>query len=419
MTPGSGSCRDTAFARLRAATVRFGGAVGIACMATVIGCASSPPRAVLTDEQLAERAAAERAVLTERFQAANRSLVERLWKEHLAAPPGTTPVVHFLAMSGGGDHGAFGAGFLVGWGEVADPEWRRPDFDTVTGVSTGALLAPFAYVGTDEACATVESFYRNPQKDWVQQRGPLFFLPTHPSFMVIPKLEAAIETAVTGELVEQMAEASRAGKQLIISATDLDFGRQHFWSLGLEAEAAARTGDSERLRRILLASAAIPVAFPPVEIDGALYADGGITANVFARLEPRTVGSFAELWKRLHPDTPLPKVRYWVILNNSLAQAPSTVQARWTKVLGPSLATSIRSATLAEIRWLSAQADYVNATMGTDIEVRVVSIPNEWRPPVPGEFKKETMNSLADVGRRMGADPTSWTLWTTPRTSVP
>jgi hypothetical protein len=86
-------------------------------------------------------------------------------------------------------------------------------------------------------------------------------------------------------------------------------------------------------------------------------------------------------------------------------------------VLSPALATSIRSATIAEIRWLAAQADYVSATMNVDIEVRVVSIPNDWRPPVKGDFRKETMNSLADIGRKMGADPASWTLWTTPRNS--
>jgi hypothetical protein len=157
------------------------------------------------------------------------------------------------------------------------------------------------------------------------------------------------------------------------------------------------------------------VAFPPIEIDGSLYADGGVTANVFARLEPRTPGSFVNRWRQLHPETPIPRVRYWVIINNSLSQPPATIQAKWPSVLAPSLATSIRSATISEIRWLAAQSDYVNATLHTDIEVRVVSIPDDWRAPAKGDFNKQTMNSLADLGRKMGADPTSWTLWTTPR----
>lgn len=382
-------------------------------------CASVPPRDVATDAQLRERSTEARAELAETFTEANRRLVDRIWTEVQAADPASPPTIHFLAMSGGGDHGAFGAGFLVGWGEVEDPAWRRPDFDIVTGVSTGALLAPFAYVGTDEACLEVERFYRNPQSDWVEQRGPLFFLPSNPSFMMIPNLEKAIEAGIPPSLIDQMAEESRRGKVLLISATDLDLGKQHFWSLGPVAEEASATGDAERLRKILLASAAIPVAFPPVEIDGSLYSDGGVTANVFARLEPRTPGSFVNRWRELHPDTPLPRVRYWVVINNSLSQPPSTIQARWPSVLSPSLATSIRSATIAEVRWLAAQSDYVNATLGTDIEVRVVAIPDDWRAPVKGEFKKETMNSLADLGRTMGADPASWTLWTTPRVAEP
>lgn len=394
------------------------GALLAGTLAVPWGCASAPPRAARTDAQLKERAAEENAYLGAAYRGANKALVDRYWKALQEAEPGSLPTIHFLAMSGGGDYGAFGAGFLVGWGEALDPAHRRPNFDIVTGVSTGALLAPFAYVGTDESCRTVETFYRNPRPDWVEERGLLFFLPSNPSFMIIPKLEKALQTAITPALVEQMAAQSRTGKQLIISATDLDYGRQHFWSLGPVAEAAAASGDSERLRRILLASAAIPVAFPPIEIDGSLYADGGVTANVFARLEPRTPGSFPHTLEKEHPGTPLPKIRYWVIVNNSLAQPPATVQAKWTEVLAPALATSIRSATIAEIRWLAAQADYVSATMNVDIEVRVVSIPNEWRPPVKGDFRKETMNSLADVGRKMGADPASWTLWTTPRNGV-
>lgn len=386
-----------------------------ALLTAIVGCESGPARSVLTEAQLQERTVAERAYLAETFQTANKSLVDRVWREYQSTNPPSVPTIHFLAMSGGGDYGAFGAGFLVGWGQAADLAARRPNFDIVTGVSTGALLAPFAYVGTDEACQTVETFYRNPRPDWVEERGLLFFLPSNPSFMIIPKLEAALKTAVTPSLVDQMAAQARTGKQLIISATDLDYGRQHFWSLGPEAEKAASSGDSDRLRRILLASAAIPVAFPPVEIDGALYADGGVTANVFARLEPKTPGSFVNQWMREHPDVPFPKVRYWVIINNSLAQPPATVQAKWPEVLGPALATSIRSATIAEVRWLTAQSDYVNATLNSDIEVRVVSIPNDWRPPVKGDFQKETMNSLADLGRKLGADPASWTLWTTPR----
>jgi hypothetical protein len=333
-----------------------------------------------------------------------------------AAAPGEVPTMNVLAMSGGGDYGAFGAGFLVGWGSVSDPSWHRPDFDIVTGVSTGALLAPFAYLGTDEACLAVESLYRNPKKDWVVENGLLFFLPSNPSFMKIPGLERDLRAVVDGKMIAKMAEQSRAGKLLAISSTDLDLGRQKFWEVGAEAEAAAESGNYDRVQRILLASAAIPAVFPPIEIGDSIYGDGGVTANVFFRLDIRNPSALFPRWKAAHPDKPLPKIRYWVIINNQAAHIPKTVQAKWPEVIGPSLAAAIRSATLAEVRWLAAQADYVNTKYGTDIEIRVVNIPNDWRPPVAGDFEQKTMESLTDLGRKLGSDPKAWTLWTTPLT---
>lgn len=379
------------------------------------GCASEPARKTLTEAEFKARTEAANADQLAAITDASKRVINRVTKEMEANDPNDPPVIHFLAISGGGDWGAFGSGFLVGWGEAPQGS-RRPNFDVVTGVSTGALLAPFAFVNTDASCARVDNFYRNPASDWVESRGMLFFLPSNPSFMVIPNLEKAVGEAMDKGMIEQVAAQARDGKVLAVSATDLDLGRQHFWNLGTAAEQAEKTGDFERVRRMMLASAAIPVAFPPVEIDGVLYADGGVTANVFLRLDPRSPVGIIQTWKRTHPGEPLPKVRFWIILNNQTTQTPSTVQRRWPAILGPSIPTSIRSATLSEIRWIAAQADFINATMNADIEVRMVSIPNSWRVPVPGDFKEETMRALSDLGHKMGADPASWQLLASPAT---
>ncbi|MBL9118885.1 MAG: patatin-like phospholipase family protein [Phycisphaerae bacterium] len=367
-----------------------------------------------SDAELQVRAAADAERSEAVFRAAIARLVERMARECDSGADGFIPTVDFLALSGGGDYGAFGAGLLIGWSE-APSGWARPDFDAVTGVSTGALLAPFAYIGTDASCNHVERFYRSPKDDWIQDRGLLFFLPSNPSFMTIPGLERDIRSTVDRAFVERLAEESAKGKILAISATDLDLGRQRFWDVGREAEAAVSNGDVARVQDILLASAAIPAVFPAIELDDALYADGGVTANVFLRLDVRSPDALLPQWKAAHPGKPLPKIRYWVVINNQIHQPPKTVQSTWPSVVAPSLSTAIRSATIAEVRWLAAQADYVNATWGTDIEVRVVSIPDHWRPPVEGDFRKETMESLAELGRAMGADASSWQLWTMPR----
>jgi predicted acylesterase/phospholipase RssA len=398
-----------------AAPWRAGSLTAVAIVVTLGlgGCAGAPKRPVLTEAQLQERSAADAAEMGAIFQNTVTKVMDRL-EERMKAHPSEPPTLNFLGMSGGGDFGAFGAGFLVGWGEVKDPTWRRPDFDVVTGVSTGALLAPFAYIGTDEACLTVEEFYRNPKNDWIKERGMFFFMPSNPSFATIPGLERDVRSQVNAEFIGTMAEQSRAGKALAISATDLDFGRQRFWEVGAESEAAVSSGDYDKVQRIMLASAAIPGVFPPIRIGDSIYADGGVTANVFLRLDARNPQGFVQRWRKENPDKPFPRVRYWVIINNQMVHTPATVQERWPAVVGPSLETSIRSATLAEVRWLAAEANHVNALYDTDIEVHVVAIPDDWRPPVQGAFKQETMVSLADLGRKLGADPKSWMLWAAP-----
>lgn len=388
-------------------------ALGLFAALALFGC-SGPARPTLTEAQLQERALADQAEMSATIRDAITKVMARI-ERRAEASPGEVPTMNILAMSGGGDFGAFGAGFLVGWGTISDPRWHRPDFDVITGVSTGALLAPFAYLGTDDACLAVESLYRNPKKDWIQESGLLFFIPSNPSFMRIPGLERDLRAVVDAKMIGQMAELSRTGKLLAISSTDLDLGRQKFWELGAESSAAVENGDYDRVQRILLASAAIPAVFPPILIGDSIYGDGGVTANVFFRLDVNNPSGFFLRWRAAHPEKPMPKVRYWVIINNQTSHIPKTVQAKWPEVIGPSLAASIRFATLAEVRWLAAQADYVNAKYGTDIEVRVVSIPNDWRPPVAGDFQKPTMESLTDLGRKLGGDPKSWTIWTAPQ----
>lgn len=374
------------------------------------GC-GEPLRPVLDPAEFKARIERDNAAMAAVMEDSVSRIMQRV-EQRMAEGKETT--INFLAISGGGDWGAFGSGFLVGWGEAPDPQYRRPDFDAVTGVSTGALLAPFVFVGTDEAVMEVDTFYRNPETSWIKSRGLLFFMPWNPSFLTIPGLREDIENSATREFVSAMAEQSRKGKVLIISATDVDLGRQRFWGIGPLAEAAESTGDLKSVTRYMLASSAIPVAFPPVEIDDGLYIDGGVTANVFLRLNTQDPHSFLQRWMQKHPGVPVPKVRYWVIVNNQLEQSPATVQRRWPVILTPSLNTSTRSATIAQIQLLATEAYYANSRYGTNIELRVVAIPNDWRPPVDGIFEKQTMRSLSDLGRKMGADPSSWQLWAAP-----
>jgi hypothetical protein len=330
--------------------------------------------------------------------------------EYKAGKRPNPPVIDYLIISGGGDVGAFGAGFLKGWSAVpkSHPLARPARFDVVTGVSTGALIAPFAWLGDAESDQTIVNLYRNPRPDWVKERWPLYFLPYHISFAEVPGLERELKATYTREMIERIAAQDESDRLLFVNTTNLDDASPHVFYMIPEARRAVETGDVSRFQTILLASAGIPGAFPYREIDGAMYVDGAVTANMVfgGRLpeERRLVG----LWQQLYPDIPMPKLRYWVIFNNQLHAAPTVVPPRWFDIIIRSVDVASRSASLNAIRQLYMLAEVARLKRNADVEVRFVAVPDDWRPPKPGTFVTETMNNLADLGEKMGADPNSW-----------
>lgn len=341
------------------------------------------------------------------------ALLAKVKAEHdayVAGERSAPPVVDVLVISGGGDWGAFGAGVLKGWGTIVDGDpLARPTFDIVTGVSTGALIAPFAFIGTDESVERIVQLYRNPQKDWVRTRGPLYFLPNNLSFAEVPGLERELRDSVSMEVAEQIVEGGRDGRMLSVNTTNLDDAHPRAFQLVPEARRAVVAQDLTRLHNIMLASAGIPGAFPYREIDGDMYVDGGITSNMMYGGRLGEEDSLPAVWQALYPGVPIPTVRYWVIFNNKMHTLPVVVPARWPDIVTRSLELSTRSATLTAMRHLHAMAEISRLKRGAVIEIRTISVPNDWVPPVPGVFIKETMNNLADMGETMGAESASWT----------
>jgi hypothetical protein len=224
----------------------------------------------------------------------------------------------------------------------------------------------------------------------------------------VPGLERELRSYVTREMVARIALGAKGGRILAVNTTCLDDANSHVFYLTSEAERATRTGDLTRIHDIMLASAGIPGAFPYREIDGLMYVDGGVTANILYGGRISEEDSVPALWQRLYPDIPLPKIRYWVIFNNRLQAPPQVVQPRWIDIITRSVELSTRASTLTAIRHLYAKAEISRLKRHADVEIRTVAVPNDWVPPVEGAFVKETMNSLADLGEKMGADPTSW-----------
>jgi predicted acylesterase/phospholipase RssA len=204
-------------------------------------------------------------------------------------PPGADGVVRYahLALSGGGANGAFGAGFLNGWSTAGS----RPVFKIVTGVSTGAVMAPFAFLGRPYDAALHEFYTTTTTRDLFNigsMLSILIALLRGDSLADAGPLETLIARHVDLEFLQKIADAHNSGRRLYLGTMDLDSQQFVVWNMGLIA-ASGRPEALALFRKVMFASASVPIAFPPVFFDveagGRLYdemhVDGAVAATVF------------------------------------------------------------------------------------------------------------------------------------------
>ena len=189
-----------------------------------------------------------------------------------------------LAVSGGGANGAFGAGFLNGWTATGS----RPIFKIVTGVSTGALIAPFAFLGPKYDDALREFYTTTATRDIFVLGSFLLQLLQGEALADTAPLAALIARHVDEEFLGKIADAHARGRRLYVGTVDLDSQQFVVWNMGLIA-ASGRPEALDLFRKVMLASASIPVAFPPVffEVEAGgrrydeMHVDGAVGFNVF------------------------------------------------------------------------------------------------------------------------------------------
>jgi predicted acylesterase/phospholipase RssA len=372
------------------------------------GCAGMPEREQRSLEELFAVRRADDAARAEAARKANEVLLLRAAAKARAVRPGEPrATVDVLVISGGGDWGAFGAGVLKGWGRLSG-EMARPEFDVVTGVSTGALIAPFAFLGDDASIERIVQLYRNPREDWTASRGLVFFWPSNPSFYALPGLEREMRVTLDRAMLERLAAEQASGRQLVVNTTNVDLGDMHGWDILAEAGTELGGGESGHVHRILLASAGIPVVFPAREIGPWLYVDGAITGNILYGGRMRERDTLPVMWRERHAHLPLPRLRYWVIFNNQFRFPPQLTAQRWPEIMSRATIMATQTATVSAMRHLYAQAELLRLKYGAEVEVRTIAVPDDWVPPKTGTFQHEVMNALADLGEKMGADPFSW-----------
>jgi hypothetical protein len=386
-------------------------ALAAALVALGGGC-QTPQRSISVDDLMARKSAVLRGAQDEidRVEASSNRRIE---SEYRAASmqPGAPPQSHdVLVLSGGGAFGAFGAGFLSGWGSVTDPELARPQFDRVAGISTGALIAPYAFIGTPASYETLVAEYENPGENWVRRRGLVPILPGNVSLYDVSELRRHIRGAVKPDFVAGLAEGAEEDRVLVVGATNVDYGIFRVWDAARIARDAPGDEAAEEIARVLSASSAIPGAFPPVEIDDLLFVDGAAAMQVVGGMDDRSWlyeprGGAGESWQAEAPV----RVRVWIIVNQKLRPDPMLVQSRWTTIAARSLSILLRTSMLESLQDAETVMALLDARPEFDAVFRYVAIPQDFEIPDSDRmFDPRMMRALVELGRRMGADPSSW-----------
>jgi predicted acylesterase/phospholipase RssA len=308
------------------------------------------------------------------------------------------PPANFLALSGGGDDGAFGAGLLCGWTDSG----TRPEFKAVTGISTGALIAPFAFLGSKYDAKLKEVYTQSTPRDILETR--VFTAAVFDDAMADnAPLARLLKKYITKEVLQEIAEEHVKGRLLLMATTNLDSRQSVIWNI-TKIAASGHPKALNLLHKIMLASAAIPGAFPPVmidvEVEGERYqemhVDGGAMAQVF--LYPPSL-KVADESKRAGV---VRERNLYVIRNAHLDPDWTEVERRTLDIVGRAISSLIQTQGIGDLYkiYLTAQRD--------GIQFNLAHIPATFDAPHHEDFDREYMRALFQTGYELARQGYSW-----------
>jgi hypothetical protein len=323
-------------------------------------------------------------------------------REAARLPPGPPPRAHFLALSGGGDNGAFGAGLMVGWSASG----TRPEFNVVTGISAGALIAPFAFLGPDYDPQLREVFTGLAARDLLiipRAVAAMFKLVFSDAVADTSPLAEVIARHANEAMLAAIAREYARGRLLMIGTTNLDLQRPVVWNIG----AIAASGHPEALtlfRNVLLASAAIPGAFPPVLVDvehegqrfQEMHVDGGAAMQVFLYPPGFTLAQAGATRRSPRPRT------VYVIRNGRIDVEAGSTTRGVLSIARRSASTLLHFSGLGDINriWLLTQRD--------GVDFRLAYISRDFQAPRGEPFDSAFMQALFDYGYAQGLSGERW-----------
>ena len=344
----------------------------------------------------------------ERDRATRDSIIERLARRVVRRGDGT---LDLLLLSGGGQNGAFGAGFLRGWrvrSEQGPPDQRMPVFDLVSGISTGALQSPYALLGSRASLDTLTALYARavssiaPTIDW------WFWLRRTGGLVNTTRFDRTLAATINGGFSDELRRAFADDRQIVFATADFDLGIGRLWSLGEEIDTTR--GGLMRARSLFRAATAIPGIFPPVVIDGHVHADGGVVENVMPVLSR---DDYAALAARLAArGVTAVTVRVWVVMNLWTHPEPRVITpSSRGQMISRSTALLFYLHQPSTLAGLENLARAVSADVpGVRMQVRVATLPasESTSPGANALFEQRFMQRLDSIGFARAQRPDPW-----------
>jgi predicted acylesterase/phospholipase RssA len=319
------------------------------------------------------------------------TVARRLPKDASAGP------LPILALSGGGAFGAFGAGALVGMSEAGE----RPDFAVVTGVSAGALIAPYAFLGSTWDTKLAESYTSGSAAHVLHLRalGAVF----GSSLYEGAPLARLIDQYVTDDLLQAVATEAAKGRLLLVATTNVDSGQPVIWDLG----SIARYGGENAhglFRDVLVASASVPGMFPPVVMhfhkDGQTYdeahVDGAVTLPFFVAPE---FASVAQNGARQRGAS------VYVLIDGSIDELPQATRLRTGSIVSRSVATELHMMMRTTLELAGTTA----AQHG--VRLQYAALPAVYPQHKAFDFSAANMRPMFEYASTCAEQAHLWTVW--------
>ncbi|WP_156128948.1 MULTISPECIES: patatin-like phospholipase family protein [Chitinibacter] len=305
---------------------------------------------------------------------------------------------NYLVVSGGGADGAFGAGLLVGLSAAG----KRPEFQIVTGVSTGALIAPFAFLGSEYDPQLKEIYTSYSSKDLIEVRSILSIISGDAAADTV-RLKTLIKKYINDQMIEKIAIEGRKGRSLLVGTTNLDATRPVTWDI-TKIAASGSPNAKELIHKVILASASIPGAFPPVLIDvnvgtrvyQEVHVDGGVTSQLFLSAPGLNWKLIAQRLKV--EGTP----QIYVIRNSKLTPEWDNVGLSLVPILSKSISSLIRTQGIGDLAkvYILSQRDGIGFNLSW--------IPMDFNEKPNDFFDREYMKKLFSLGYERALNGNAW-----------